>query len=387
MQYDFSTYINRRDSYSLKWHVSENELPMWVADMDFKIAPEIHSGLQEVLQHGIFGYSVIPEEYYTSIIDWWKKRYNFCMQKEWILYATGVVPAIGAILRTKSDIGDKILIQSPVYHVFYRCIEENNRQVIVNELCFENGVYSINFDDLEQKLSDPKTKIMILCNPHNPIGKIWEKEVLQKIGHLCAKYNVLVIADEIHCDVTYNERYTPFASIDTICAQNSISTFSPSKTFNIADLHTAFVVIANKELHDEIERVYKIEYVNNPNVFGIKASILAYSMGEMWLESLLKYLANNRAIAQDFFTTHLQELFLIPSNATYLLWVDCSKIIDNADIFCSTLRKDTGLYLSSGLAFGKNAKTFFRMNIACPESSLHDGLARLHKGISIKYRE
>ena len=382
MEYDFTQIPNRFDSYSLKWHVGAHELPMWVADMDFKIAPEILQALQKVLNHGIFGYSTIPLEYYESIMQWWQTRYNFIIQKEWILYSTGVMPAISSIIRTMSSVGDNILVQSPVYHVFYRCIEENGRHVVSNKLLLKNKVYSIDFEDLEQKLRDEKTTMMILCNPHNPIGKVWEKDVLERIGSLCERYNVLVIADEIHCDITHEKSYTPFASINEQCANSSISTFSPSKTFNIADLHVASTVIPNRTLRQKIQKSFAIDYVGNPNAFGIAASIAAYQYGQKWLKTALHYIVENKKITQDFIHTHLPNLHVIDSHATYLLWIDCSEYVQNTDKFCAFLRKHTGLYVSNGSSFGAGGESFFRLNIACPKTTLLDGLQRLQQGIT-----
>lgn len=397
MKYNFSNVINRRfkhnkdskesisysPNYSLKWNVEQSEIPAWVADMDYKIAPEIKQGLQELVNHGIFGYSVIPNEYYTSIIHWWEVRYGFKITKEWIIFASGVIPAIASIIRANSKKGDKILIQTPVYHVFHRCIKENKREVIENKLIYDNGKYSIDFQDLESKLKKKSVKIMLLCNPHNPIGRIWERDELRKIGHLCAKYNVLVVADEIHCDITFKQKYIPFASIDSTCANNSISTFSPSKSFNIADLHTAFVVISNEDLRSKMRNIFAIEYVNNPSAFGLKASILAYSKSKDWLESLLHNLDKNREIVTNFIIKNIPKLYVVEQNATYLMWIDCSQITNNTDSLCRLLRKKAGLYVSNGSQFGENGRAFFRLNIATPQKILKDILERLKLGIEM----
>ncbi|MWV61613.1 putative C-S lyase [Helicobacter saguini] len=394
--YDFSSVVNRRfgenalqdskdisPNFSLKWNVGKDELPAWVADMDFKIAPEITQGLQELVNHGIFGYSVIPSEYYESIISWWERRYNLKMDKKSLIFACGVVPAIASIIRAKSKKGDKILIQPPVYHVFSRVIKENGRQIAENPLVYSDGKYSIDFADLDSKLRDSSTKIMLLCNPHNPSGNVWSADELREIGRLCHKHGVLVISDEIHCDITFGVRYTPFASVNATCRDISVSTFSPSKSFNVADLHTAFVMVDNESLRRELRHCFAVEYVNNPNAFGLKASILAYSKGEAWLDSLLQILQENRKIVSDFIASEIKELYVVPQDSTYLMWIDCSKITDNTDSFCESLRKNTGLYVSCGSQFGGNGAKFFRLNIATPKTTLMDILGRLKNGVRI----
>lgn len=386
MDYNFNTVVNRRDSYSVKWRRGKkslpNELPMWVADMDFSVAPEIREGLQEILSHGVFGYSIVPTEYYTSILSWWTHRYGFTMDESWIIPCSGVISTISSVIRAASERGDKVLLQSPVYHVFYRCITENGREVVSNDLVYEDGKYRMDFEDLEEKLKDPKTKIMLLCSPHNPVGKIWDEVTLKKIGFLCHKYGVLVVADEIHCDLTFcGQRYTPFASVDETCRNISVSTFSPSKTFNIADLHTAFAVIPNEDLRRRLKSTFASDHIGEVNSFGLKASVLAYSKGHQWLDSLLGYLEENRIIVKEFLDTQVKEIQLVPSLATYLLWMDCSQFTNDATLFCNFMREKTGLWVSRGGDFGKNGEAFFRMNIATSQSRLHDGLERLKKSV------
>lgn len=387
--YDFSKTLDRFNTCSLKWNVAKSELPMWVADMDFQVAKEIIDALQKVLHHGIFGYSIVPELYFESIMAWWQRRYDFVMQRQWLLFARGVIPAISCIIRHFTDIGDSVLLQSPVYHVFYQCIRENKREILNNALLYRNGEYEIDFDDLEEKLSATRTKIFLLCSPHNPIGKIWNKETLQRIGHLCAKYEVLVVADEIHCDITApSMRYIPFASIDSVCAAHSITTLSAGKSFNIADLHTACLVIPNVDIRRKMIKALQREHVHTPNIFGLQACIAAYTRCEYWLESLVEYIEENKKILRNFIDIYLPYLQVVPSNATYLAWIDYSQMpfmqSENMESFCDMLRSETGLYVSNGIIFGENGKGFLRMNLATSRERLEDGLRRLQAGYHLK---
>lgn len=378
---------SRFDSHSLKWGVSKRELPMWVADMDFQVAKEIRQALQEVVDHGILGYSLVPEALFESMIAWWQRRYAFSFQREWMVFSRGVLPSISCLIRCFSAPGDGVLVQSPVYHMFYQCINDTKREVVDSPLIWRDGGYEIDFDCLEKQLEKPSTKIFLLCNPHNPIGKIWDKDSLQKIGHLCQKHGVLVIADEIHCDITTpNLRYIPFASVDSICANNSITLLSPGKSFNVADLHIGMVVAPDASKRRAAMQALQAEQCQTANIFGIKGALAAYTHCDYWLDSLLEYIDESREVVRDFIDAHIPGLRLIPSKATYLLWMDYSKIpgvkVDNNDSFCDLLREKTGLYVSKGSGFGANGVGFLRMNIATSRDNLLDGLQRLKAGAS-----
>lgn len=385
MQYNFSKLTNRFNTNSLKWDVNNNELPMWVADMDFETAPEIREAIRKKVDFGIYGYTIIPDEYYLSISNWWERRHNFKIEKEWILFCTGVVPAISSIVRKMTREGDNVLVQAPVYNIFYNSIVNNNRKVLSSDLCFDGKEYSIDYEDLERKLSDPATTLMILCNPHNPIGKVWSKETLKKIGELCIKYNVLVVSDEIHCDLTKpGTSYIPFASVSECCAQNSITCIAPTKAFNIAGLQTAAVMIPNKQIRHKVNRGLNTDEVAEPNSFAIVATIAAFTNGENWLESLREYLFENRRIAEEFLNKELPEVKLISAEATYLLWLDCKEISNSSEELNNFICDETGLRLSSGNSYGECGDGFLRMNIACPRERLIDGLNRLKKSIDLK---
>lgn len=380
--YDFSKLTNRKETNSLKWDVETNELPMWVADMDFETAPEIVEALQKRLDHKIFGYNIVPDEYFESIQNWWSSRHEFNIEKEWMMFCTGVVPAISSIVRKMTTVGENVLIQAPVYNIFCNSILNNGRHVLSSDLIYDGNEYSIDFKDLEEKLSMPQTTMMILCNPHNPIGKIWSREVLKRIGDLCAKHNVLVVSDEIHCDIVApNREYIPFASVSQTNLMNSITCIAPTKTFNLAGLQTACIVVPNHVLRHKVNRGINTDEVAEPNSFAITATIAAFTKGENWLNELREYIENNKQTTINFIKEELPELHVIPSEATYLLWIDCSRVCDNSVELVQAVRNTTGLYLSDGLEYGENGKCFVRINVACPLERLNDGLERLKKGI------
>lgn len=384
MQYDFSVLTDRRNTNSLKWEVDENVLPMWVADMDFKTAPEIIEAIQKKVSKGILGYTIIPDDWYKAIINWWGRRHNFKIDKEWLIFCTGVVPAISSAVRKMTSVGENILVQTPVYNIFFNSIKNNGRNVVENKLLYDGKEYSIDFEDLENKLSDPQTTMMILCNPHNPIGKIWDKETLKRIGELCFKHHVLVLSDEIHCDLTDTQyEYTPFASVSEICANNSITCIAPTKAFNIAGVQTAAVVVPNEFFRHKINRALNTDEVAEPNAIAMEATIAAFTKGEKWLNELRYYIEENKKVAEKFIESELPELYIVPSHATYLLWIDCNKITQDTDYLCRFLYSEAGLYVSAGETYGENGKGFVRINIACPKERLENGLTRLKKGIQL----
>ena len=382
MKYDFDTVIDRKNTASLKWDVKKNELPMWVADMDFRAAPEIIEAVTKRVEHGIYGYSVIGDEWYEAYINWWSRRHGLTMEKDDLIFCTGVVPVISSVVRKLTTPAEKVLIQTPVYGVFWNCILNNGRQVIENPLSYDWHEYAIDFKDLEEKLSDPQTTLMILCNPHNPVGKIWDRETLAKIGSLCKKYNVTVLADEIHCDLTDPGcEYVPFASVNEECRDISVTAIAPTKTFNLAGFKTAAVYVHNKLLRHKVWRGLNTDEVAEPNAFAATAAVAAFNEGGQWLDELREYIAENKAIVRDFLQSELPWMRLVPSQATYLLWLDCGEVTDDAKKLAEFIREETGLFLSHGNQFGGNGNKFMRMNVACPKATLRDGLERLKAGM------
>lgn len=380
MKYNFDQLIDRRGSDSLKWTVGEKELPMWVADMDFQTSPAVVEALHKKVEQGIFGYQIVPEAWYTAYMDWWKRRHQFELRKEWLVFCTGVVPAISSTVRKLTTPGENVLIQTPVYNIFFHSIRNNGRNVLENPLMLEDGEYRVDFDDLEEKLKNPQTSLMILCNPQNPSGKIWERETLARIGELCKKYQVTVLSDEIHCDITEpGTAYVPFASVSETCREISITCMSPSKTFNLAGLQSAAVCIPNRTLRHKVWRALNTDEVAEPNAFAVAGVVAAYQAGEEWLDALRLYLSENRRTVRDYLCEKLPELVLVKGEAAYLLWLDASKIKGSGKQMTQYIRRETGLYLSDGEPFG--APGFLRMNIACPRSVVLDGLDRLRAGI------
>lgn len=384
MNNNFDNIPNRRNTFSLKWDVSENELPMWVADMDFETAPCIKEALIERAKHGVFGYSIIPDEFFESIIGWWQRRHHITFEKDWMIFSTGVVPAISSIVRKITTPAENVLIQSPVYNIFYNSIFNNGRNILSSDLVYENGEYHIDFVDLENKLKNPQTTLMILCNPHNPIGKIWSKEELAKIGELCHKYNVTVISDEIHCDITNpGKEYIPFASVNDVCRDISITCIAGSKVFNLGGLQSACVVVPNKFLKHKVERGLNTDEVAEPNAFAMSANIAGFKYGDEWVSKLNNYIYENKKIFCDYVNKNLPKLYIIPSDATYLLWVDVRKYTDDATTLCEYLRSKTGLYVCEGSEYGVNGKAFFRINLATSKYNVLDALERLKAGLEL----
>ena len=383
MKYDFDTLVSREGTNSSKWRMKNDVLPMWVADMDFKAAPEILSVLQKRLDNGVFGYSFIPKEWNEAIKSWWQRRHNVSLENEWMCFCTGVIPAISTAIRRFSSPGDQILVQAPVYHVFFNCIKNNGREILSNDLVYKNGSYEIDFDDLEAKLAQPLTTMMLLCNPHNPIGKIWDKETLKKIGKLCYKHDVLVISDEIHCDITDpGLNYVPFISVSEECKNNSITCISPTKAFNIAGLQSSAVVTPNEKIRARLNAAINYDEVGEANAFAIIAAIAAFNEGEAWLDELREYLFENKKVVANFIKEQGLPVKLLPSSATYLLWLDCSAFCEDSSEFMNFLRDIAGLWLNDGNAY-RGDRFFLRMNIATQRERVLEGLKRLQNGINL----
>ncbi|CZQ89716.1 aminotransferase class i/classii [Trichococcus palustris] len=388
MPFDFDQIIDRRNTNSYKWDVKADELPMWVADMDFQTAPAIVRTIEERLKQGTFGYNTVPESFQESIIRWWQTRHQFTMKKEWILYCTGVVPAISSIVRKMTEIGDNVVVLSPVYNIFYNSILNNQRNVLASELRYEEGAYAIDYEDLEEKMARSTTSLFIFCNPHNPIGKVWDRQALERIADLCIKHNVLIVSDEIHCDLTHSgHTYTPFASISEEIADQTITCLAPTKAFNIAGLQTAAIVIPNPEIRKLVDRGINTDEVAEPNTFAIQAAEAAFNEGEEWLEELRGYLERNRKALTEILERFVPEVSVVQAEATYLAWIDCTAITSDTKKLCAFIREKTGLYLSEGDIFGGNGARFVRWNYACPKALLDDGIQRFVKGVALYKKE
>ncbi len=380
--YDFDTTVNRRGTASLKWDVEEHELPMWVADMDFQTAPEIREALEKRVAHGVFGYTVIPDAWNQAYVNWWEKRHHFLVQPEWLVFCTGVVPAISSAVRKLTTPGENVLIQTPVYNIFFNSIVNNGRNVLESPLVYDGQAYQIDFAQLEKDLANPQTTLMILCNPHNPVGKIWDKETLEKIGNLCEKYHVTVLADEIHCDLTaVGKEYVPFAAVSETCKKISVSLWAPTKTFNIAGLQTAAIMAADPTLRHKMWRALNTDEVAEPNAFAIDAAIAAFTKGEAWLDALREYIDENKQMVKQYLEKELPQISVVSLDVTYLLWLDCHEITEDSVKLATFIREKTGLYLSEGAEYGGDGRYFLRLNVACPKERLKEGLKRLKEGI------
>jgi len=381
---NFDKIVDRRDTDSYKWDIKENELPMWVADMDFEVAPKIKEAIINRANKSIYGYNVVSEKWYEAYINWWKNEHGFLIQKEWMLFSLGVVPSLSSIVRRLTHPGEKVCILTPVYNIFFNSILNNGRFVLDCPLKYEGNTYEIDFLALENALKDKQCKLMIMCNPHNPVGKIFSKEDLRKVVDLCYKYDVKIISDEIHCDITLpDKKYNPLLSVSEKAKEIGIMLISPTKAFNIAGIQTSAIVIPNKNIKDEVERGINNDEIAEPNTFAQVCAIAAFNESKDWLNELKNYLYENRKLVRDFLNQNVKEVKLIESEATYLLWIDCSKIIENSEDFAGFLKEKTGLILSSGLEYGKNGRQFVRMNIATNRKNVLDGLNRFKKGVEL----
>lgn len=385
MKYDFDTIVPRRGTNSYKWDsmpANQDVLPLWVADMDFRTAPVITEALARRVQHGIFGYVRVPDEYYTTVTRWFERRHDWHIDTEWMIYTSGVVPAVSAVIKALTAPGDGVVVQTPVYNCFFSSIRNNGCRIVSNPLIYEDGTYHIDFDDLERKTSDASVKLLLLCNPHNPAGRVWTREELSRIGEICHRNNVMVISDEIHCELVFpGHTYTPFASVCEEHLWNSVTCVSPSKAFNIAGLQIANIIACDEEVRRRIDRAININEVCDVNPFGVEAMIAAYNEGEDWLMQLLDYLKANYDLLRDFFHMYLTEIPVIELEGTYLVWTDCRMFNQSSDTLQSRLLEETGLWLNSGTMYGAEGEGFLRWNIACPRTVLEEALARFQNFI------
>ena len=383
MKYNFDNPTERRNTGSLKWDVLPSELPMWVADMDFETAPLVKAAIKSVAERGIYGYSIIPDEYFSAASDFWHGLTGYRFSPSDMVYTSGVVAAISSMVRKLTTPAEKVLVQAPVYNIFYNSILNNGRVAVSSDLVYEDGEYRMDFSDLEVKLSDPQTTLMILCNPHNPVGRIWTREELSTVGELCKKYGVTVISDEIHSPITVpGTRYMPFASVSDVCADISVTCISPSKAFNIAGLQSAIAVAKNPLLRHKVWRGVNTDEVGEPNAFAIAASVAAFGEQE-WLAELNSYIYENKLYCYEYIEKNIPSLHAVRSNATYLLWVDISAVSDDSEVFARELRTNTGLYVSDGAEYGEPGRKFIRINLGTQRKNVERGMALLEKYVAM----
>ena len=379
MIYDFDHPVSRRGTNSYKWDSTDDAdmLPLWVADMDFQTAPAITEALAQRVAHGIFGYTRVPDEYYQSVIHWFADKHGFNMQKDWIIYTSGVVPAISAIIKSLTNPGDKVLVQTPVYNCFFSSIRNNGCQIASSPLIRTADSYVMNFEDLEEKAADPAVKVMILCNPHNPAGRVWSREELTRLGEICFRHGVTVIADEIHCElVSPGSTYIPFGSISETFARQSVTCISPSKAFNIAGLQIANIVAADPDIRQGIDRAININEVCDVNPFGVIATIAAYNEGAAWLKQLNAYIWHNYLFMKDYLAKHLPDFPVCRLEGTYLAWMDCWKTSMSSAELDEHLKSDAHLWLNAGTMYGAEGEGYMRWNLACTRKTLEEALTR-----------
>ena len=384
MKYDFDEIIPRRGTNSYKWDSAGDAdiLPMWVADMDFRTAPPVVEALRKRVEHGIFGYVRVPDAYYAAVTNWFARRHDWQIVKEWIIYTTGVVPALSAVIKALTAPGDKVMVQTPVYNCFFSSIRNNGCGMIANPLIYRNGTYQIDFADLEQKAADPSVKVLLLCNPHNPAGRVWTKQELTRIGDICIRNNVWVVADEIHCELVFpGHTYIPFASISQEFLMHSVTCTSPSKAFNLAGLQIANIISADTNIRTKIDKAINVNEVCDVSPFGVEALIAAYNDSEEWLEELKQYLFDNYNYLRAYFAEYLPEFPVSILEGTYLVWVDCSVLNQSSDEIIKTLLEKEKIWVNEGSLYGEAGEGFIRINIACPRQQLIEGLNRLRRAL------
>ena len=389
MKYDFDTMINRKNTHCLKYDFAtrfnkpENVIPMWIADMDFAVAPCISAALEGQLQHGIYGYSETDEKYFDVLYRWFLRRFDWQVQPHWLVKALGVVPAIHIGIRSLTNERDAIIIQQPVYPPFMSAITTTNRKLVVNELFLQDNRYLIDFDDFERKIIDHQVKLFILCSPHNPVGRVWTNMELTTLGDICMRHGVKVISDEIHADIVYpGRKHHVFANISPEFAKFTITCTAPSKTFNIAGLQLSNNFISNPVIRKAFIQEYYASGLSQLNIMGILAGEAAYRDGEEWLEELKGYLVGNIDYLKSFITKQLPSVSLVEPEGTYLMWLDFRKLGLPPKELDRFMLEKAGLWLNDGTAFGAGGEGFMRMNIACPQATLQEALERLARAIS-----
>jgi len=382
--FNFDEIVQRRGSGSYKWDTADDAsvLPMWVADMDFRTAPAVIAALERRVKHGIFGYTKIEDAYFDALTAWYSRRHHAAIEREWILYTSGVVPALSAIIRAHTEPGDCVIVQPPVYNCFYSSIRNMGCQVVENNLLYRDGRYEMDFDDLEKKVVTSKARLFLLCSPHNPVGRVWARGELIRLGEICFRHGVTVVSDEIHCDLVLPANtHIPFFTLGPEFLQNSVTCSSPSKAFNLAGLQIANIVSADDEVRCRIDKVLNIHEVCDVNPFGVEALIAAYTKGEPWLDALNRYISGNVAILRSFIREQLPFLTVVPQEATYLAWIDCKKLKFPSKEIAQRLLSGGKVWVNEGTLYGESGEGFVRINIACPAAILVDGLMRISRAI------
>lgn len=390
MEYDFSRPTERRGTDSYKWDSAPETdiIPLWVADMDFETFPCITEALQRRVAHGIFGYTRVPEAYYEAVCNWFGKHHGWHINREDIIYTSGVVPAVSAVIKALTLPGDQVIVQGPVYNCFFSSIRNNGCETVSNSLIYnkEELRYEIDFDDLERKLAHERARLMLICNPHNPGGRVWTRDELIRVAELCHKYGVRVVSDEIHCELTlYDNEYVPFGSLPDELSHGSITCCSPSKAFNTAGLQIANIVCRDAEVRNRIDRAININEVCDVNPFGVIALQAAYSdEGYEWLTQLRAYISSNYDLLRERFARELPKCKVMRMEGTYLAWIDCSELHISSDEIEEMLMHENKVWVNAGSMYGTEGAAFIRINMACTSELLNEGITRIVKGLGDK---
>ena len=388
MKYDFSQVIERNNTLSIKYDFAKERkkpsdlLSLWVADMDFPVAQEIKDALIERCNHGIFGYSEVKTPYYEVIAKWYQEKFNWTTKKQWLVKTPGVVAAIANAIRAFTNIGDAVLIQKPVYYPFFLTIEDNKRKVVNNSLVYKDGYYEMDFVDFEEKIISHKVKLFVLCSPHNPVGRVWNKEELLKIGDICLKHKVIVVADEIHADFVYHgHQHQVFAKLKQEYQDITITCTAPSKTFNIAGLQVSNIFIANERLRKQFKQELKKTAHTDINIMGLIACQAAYTYGDDWLEQVKLYIRENLEFVKNFLQTYLPQVKLIEPEGTYLIWLDFRELNLTEEELEDLIINKAKLWVDGGTMFGTEGVGFQRINIACPQKILIQAFTQLKEAL------
>lgn len=390
MEYDFSRPTERRGTDSYKWDSAPETdiIPLWVADMDFETFPAITEALQRRVAHGIFGYTRVPEAYYEAVCNWFGKRHGWHINREDIIYTSGVVPAVSAVIKALTLPGDQVIVQGPVYNCFFSSIRNNGCETVSNSLIYnkEELRYEIDFDDLERKLAHERARLMLICNPHNPGGRVWTRDELTRVAELCHKYGVRVVSDEIHCELTlYDNEYVPFGSLPDELSHGSITCCSPSKAFNTAGLQIANIICRDAEVRNRIDRAININEVCDVNPFGVIALQAAYSDdGYEWLTQLRAYISSNYDLLRERFARELPKCKVMRMEGTYLAWIDCSELHISSDEIEEMLMHENKVWVNAGSMYGTEGAAFIRINMACTSELLNEGITRIVNGLGNK---
>ena len=378
-KYNFDVLAERKNTNSVKYDEFNSSLPMWVADMDFIMAPKIKEAIQKDLDIGAIGYSIIPDAFFDAFVNFYKDRYQSNFTRDELVYVSGVVASIDSMIKLLSNEGDNIVMLSPIYHTFYHCIGNYHRIALTSELVYENGIYSINWEDLEEKLSDERSKIFILCNPHNPVGKVFTQEELSRVDELATKHHVLVISDEIHGMLTNpGIKYVPYSNV---AKGQFVMCLATSKAFNLAGLQSAVIVCKDKELRDRLQSAFYQDDIGEPNFFAINANIAALNDSRDYLDELNEYVYQNKVLFKQYVEEHIDGVTVILTEATYMIWVDVRKYTNHSRDFCKRMNEEVGLLVCPGIQFGNGGEGFLRINLATSKKNVLEAAKRLERFI------